>query len=83
MKKKIVAVMLSALTAGSLLLTGCGGGGSSSGDSGSGSSGGLWRKEAQPYDFISESDYHRNGSSGDSTYQISAFSSFPGGKAHA
>ena len=40
MKKKIVAVMLSALTAGSLLLTGCGGGGSSSGDSGSGSSGG-------------------------------------------
>ena len=40
MKKKIVAVMLSALTAGSLLLTGCGGGGSSSGGSGSGSSGG-------------------------------------------
>ena len=37
MKKKIVAVMLSALTAGSLLLTGCGGGGSSSGGSGSGS----------------------------------------------
>ena len=40
MKKKIVAVMLSALTAGSLLLTGCGGGSSSSGDSGSGGSGG-------------------------------------------
>ena len=39
MKKKVVAVMLSALTAGSLMLTGCGGG-SSSGDSGSGSSGG-------------------------------------------
>ena len=39
MKKKFVAVLLSALTAGSLLLSGCGGG-SSSGDSGSGSSGG-------------------------------------------
>lgn len=39
MKKKIVAAMLAALTAGSLLLTGCGGG-SSSGESGSGSSGG-------------------------------------------
>ena len=39
MKKKFVAVLLSALTAGSLLLSGCGGE-SSSGDSGSGSSGG-------------------------------------------
>ena len=44
--------------------------------------GNLWRKEECPYDLITGDHYHRNGSAGDSSYQISALSSFSGRKAN-